>query len=76
MHRIKRLHTDIRNVAINIPIIVDIRNTLSFYEDKSKMNTKLFIDNKRVKTKAQSYPKTTVIESINTTNSFCLNTPE
>ena len=29
-------HTDSRNVAINIPIIVDIRNTLSFYEDTGK----------------------------------------
>tara|TARA_S200000501_G_scaffold376018_1_gene429656 strand:- start:963 stop:1529 length:567 start_codon:yes stop_codon:yes gene_type:complete len=68
-------HTDNRNVAINIPIIVDIRNTLSFYEDTGKSeDSKLFIDGKKVKTKARSYPKTNIIETINTLNSFCLNT--
>ena len=68
-------HTDSRNVAINIPIIVDVRNTLTFYEDQGQNEeSKLWVDGKRVKTKAQSYPKTKVIESHNTTNSFCLNT--
>ena len=48
---------------------------VSTYEDTGKSEDyKLFIDGKKVKTKARSYPKTNIIETINTLNSFCLNT--
>ena len=48
---------------------------INTYEDTGKSEeSKLWVDGKRIKTKAQSYPKTNVIESHNTTNSFCLNT--
>ena len=68
-------HKDKRKTAINIPIISDLKNTLNFYKEQSESKeVKILIKNKEKDTTAKKYIKKNIAESINTINSFCINT--
>jgi len=68
-------HKDKRNVAINIPIICDIKNTLNFYEEQTEAEeVKILFKDKEKNTTAKRFAKKNIVESINTINSFCINT--
>jgi hypothetical protein len=68
-------HTDKRNVAINIPIIVDDNSYTSFYEQKNNYETPtITVGNKTQDVNAKKFVKGQILETVYLKQALCLNT--
>jgi hypothetical protein len=67
-------HKDKRNVAINIPIIVDNKSYVAFYEESEVTPSVLSIKNNVLQSKAKYYKNSKPIDIFKSEKVFCLNT--
>jgi len=68
-------HTDKRNVAINIPVIVDDNSYTSFYKQKDEFETPtITVGNKTQNVNAKKFIKGEILETVYLKQAICLNT--
>lgn len=67
-------HRDKRNVAINIPVIVDNKSYVAFYEESEIVPSILSVKNNVQQSKAKYYKNSTPIDKFKSEKVFCLNT--
>ena len=67
-------HTDKRKVAINIPVITDKNDKITFFESKEEEEVVLQVEGKKIETGARQYKNTKLIETFVSDKVFCLNT--
>ena len=70
-------HRDKRNVAINIPVIMNVESYVEFYrENGTLVDPKLSIKDKELKSKAKYYKECEVTDKFVTTKAYCLDTSQ
>ena len=67
-------HKDKRNVAINIPVIIDDKSYIAFYEESEIVPSVLSIKNNIHQSKARYYKNSKPIDIFKSEKVFCLNT--
>ena len=67
-------HTDKRKVAINIPVITDKNDKITFFESKEEEEVVIQVEGEEKQTSAKRYSNTKLIETFVSDKAFCLNT--
>ena len=67
-------HTDKRKVAINIPVITDKNDKITFFESKESEDVVIQVEGEEKQTTAKRYNNPTLIETFVSDKVFCLNT--
>ena len=67
-------HTDKRKVAINIPVITDKNDKITFFESKEEEEIVVQVEGEEKQTSAKRYSNTKLIETFVSNKVFCLNT--
>ena len=69
-------HKDKRNVAINIPVIIDDKSYVAFYEESEIVPSVLSIKNNIHQSKARYYKNSKPIDIFHCKNVFCIDTSQ
>ena len=67
-------HTDKRKVAINIPVITDKNDKITFFESKEEEEIVVQVEGEEKQTSAKRYSNPKLIETFVSDKAFCLNT--
>ena len=67
-------HTDKRKVAINIPVVIDKNDKITFFESKEEEEVVLQVEGVKKQTSAKHYHNPKLIETFVSDKVFCLNT--